>query len=50
MLLFYIIERLECEDVEDTRDGVYTIHPGGGDMTVSVYCIMRQAKKWTVIH
>lgn len=42
------IEKLECEDIEDTKDGVYTIYPGGGDTAVDVYCIMRQSKKWTV--
>ncbi|CAC5423681.1 Fibrinogen-like protein 1,Tenascin,Angiopoietin-related protein 6,Angiopoietin-related protein 7,Ficolin-2,Ryncolin-1,Tenascin-R,Ficolin-1,Fibrinogen C domain-containing protein 1 [Mytilus coruscus] len=42
-------KRLECEDVKDTRDGVYIIHPGGGDSAVFVYCIMEQAQKWTVI-
>ncbi|CAC5423682.1 Fibrinogen-like protein 1,Tenascin,Ryncolin-2,Ryncolin-4,Angiopoietin-related protein 6,Angiopoietin-related protein 2,Angiopoietin-related protein 7,Ficolin-2,Ryncolin-1,Tenascin-R,Ryncolin-3,Ficolin-1,Fibrinogen C domain-containing protein 1 [Mytilus coruscus] len=40
---------LECEDVKDTKDGVYIIYPGGGETAVAVYCIMRQTKKWTVI-
>ncbi|XP_076081210.1 uncharacterized protein LOC143052132 [Mytilus galloprovincialis] len=44
-----LTKKLECEDVEGSHDGVYTIYPGGGDMAVTVYCIMRQAKKWTVI-
>lgn len=45
---FGITEKLECEDIEDTRDGVYTIYPGGRDTAVDVYCIIRQSKKWTV--
>ncbi|VDI26974.1 very-long-chain (3R)-3-hydroxyacyl-CoA dehydratase [Mytilus galloprovincialis] len=40
---------LECEYIKDTKDGVYTIYPGGGETAVAVYCIMRQTKKWTVI-
>ncbi|VDI32730.1 Hypothetical predicted protein, partial [Mytilus galloprovincialis] len=44
-----LAKSLECEDIEDTNDGVYIIYPGGGDTAVSVYCIMRQTKKWTVI-
>ncbi|CAC5423683.1 Fibrinogen-like protein 1,Ficolin-1,Ficolin-2 [Mytilus coruscus] len=44
-----ISKKLECEDIEETNDGVYFIYPGGGDTAVAVYCIMRQAKKWTVI-
>ncbi|XP_071139107.1 ficolin-2-like [Mytilus edulis] len=40
---------MECEDIPHSKDGVYTIYPGGGDRAVLVYCIMRQTKKWTVI-
>lgn len=45
---FGFIEKLECQDIEDTKDGVYTIYPGGRDTAVDVYCIIRQSKKWTV--
>ncbi|XP_076114480.1 uncharacterized protein LOC143082604 isoform X2 [Mytilus galloprovincialis] len=39
----------ECEDLNDTVDGVYPVYPGGNTRRTYVYCIMRDNKKWTVI-
>lgn len=41
-------EKRECEDIPVNINGVYTIHPDGGDRAVLVYCILGQTKKWTV--
>ena len=38
----------ECSDIEDNTDGIYSIYPGGRRRQMSVYCIMRGEKKWTV--
>lgn len=37
----------ECEDINNTKSGVYTIYPDSYT-PVRVFCIMTKTEKWTV--
>ncbi|XP_076081144.1 uncharacterized protein LOC143052057 [Mytilus galloprovincialis] len=39
----------ECDDLDITNDGIYTIYPNDIFQPILVYCIVRQYEKWTVI-